>query len=115
MAKVTWTTPRRGPGSVEDIVSHKPQVQAKLFTVASELHAIATALKPHDRGISEVFMRRGDKLDWFVGIRDADPNKGRGHASARSMEFGHVIRDQNGTIIGYVPGAHTMSKAVGLL
>ena len=70
---IVWYYDRTGPGSVADIVSHLPGVQAELKSKASAAAAEASAMldsMPKRRtGASQVQVRKGD-LDWYVTIGD---------------------------------------------
>lgn len=83
MAKwLGWYGPRRGHGSVEDIVSHKRQVRDELALQAGLIHARATSnlevAPKHRTGESFVGMEGpsgGRRLDYFVYLDSGEENK----------------------------------------
>lgn len=80
---IKWYGPRRGPGSVEDIVSHKPQVKGELAFQANLIHARASSnleVAPKERtGESFVGIEgpsSGRRLDYFVYLDAGEERKG---------------------------------------
>ena len=80
---IKWYGPKSGRGSVEDIVSHKPQVKAELALQASQIAARASSnlnVSPKRRtGESSIGLEgpaSGRKLDWVVYLDSGEGNKG---------------------------------------
>lgn len=78
-----WYGPKKGRGSVEDIVSHKPQVKAELAYQAALIYARAASnleVKPRERtGQSTVQIEgpsSGRLLDWAVFLDAGENDKG---------------------------------------
>lgn len=78
-----WYGPNKGSGSVEDIVSHKPQVKAELAYQASLIYARAASnleVRPRERtGQSTVQLEgpaSGRRLDWVVFLDGGENDKG---------------------------------------
>jgi hypothetical protein len=101
---IEWYFPESGKGvdkSINDIVSHMPQVERAIQVAAVKIAIDATArLSAHrHKGKAEVEIARHPNasertMDWYVYLRDADPG-GEGKAgknkydrSAMSIEFG---------------------------
>lgn len=114
MARVKWTTPRRGPGSVEDIVSHKPQVKAHLKSSAESMASTATnVLAVHrdtgDSHIKTVHAGTTD-LDSYVILAASGGKK-----AALSIENGHHWENEvaDGVVeSGFEPGIAPLKAAV---
>lgn len=95
---IEWFGPPRGKGSVEDIVSHMPQVRDAVHDKAMDMGWLAELiLLEHRRSGSAHIRVEGApprKLDSYVYLEDADPGgkgkggKNKGDRSAMSIEFG---------------------------
>lgn len=104
MTDIDWYYPESGKGadkSLNDIVSHMPQVERAIQVAAVKLAIDATArLAAHrHKGRAEVEIARHPRagartMDWYVYLKDADPGgegkagKNRYDRSAMSIEFG---------------------------
>lgn len=127
--------PLKGPGSVEDVVSHLPAVRSELKAQASAIAARAQSnLSLHrDNGDAKIttLSPPTTKLDWYVALHDAEdgsafgetednrafgpqnsgvdqsPNKNR---SALSIELGHWVKTKKGR--KWVDGIHALGNAV---
>ena len=96
---IKWYGPRRGRGSVEDKVSHQPQVKASLATHAASIFAdaaFALESRPEVRtGEAQVGLNgppHGRELDWVVMLNSN--NKGTPEdrrAASFSIEKRHGI------------------------
>jgi hypothetical protein len=112
--------PPRGPGSVEDIVSHLPATKTELKAQASALAARTRSnLSLHrDTGNAKVAVISPPqtKLDWHVAIydtgqQDAAPDRtDNANKSALSIELGHWQKTKSGRI--WVDGIHALGNAV---
>lgn len=104
---IEWKTPSgapaapRGRNSVEDTVSHLPEVRAAVLGMAMGLGREASAhLAAHHRtGAAHIDVGRHPHAgrrspDWYVYLKDRDPGgegragKNKGDRSAMSIEFG---------------------------
>lgn len=94
---IEWYGPARGKGSVEDIVSHMPQVRNAVHEKAMDMGFLAELLLLEHRrtGAAKIRVEGAPprKLDSYVYLEDADPGgegEGRNMAdrSAMSIEFG---------------------------
>lgn len=127
--------PVRGPGSVEDVVSHLPAIKSELKAQASAVAARARSnLSLHrDTGSAKISVVSPPttKLDWYIALHDPDngealgeteddrafgpqnegvdrsPNKNR---SALSIELGHWVKTKKGRV--WVDGIHALGNAV---
>lgn len=96
---IRWYGPNEGKGSVEDKVSHQPQVKAALLAHATAMHtdaSIALETRPALRtGEAQVGMHgppHGRDLDWVVYLNSnnkTDPADRR--AASFSIEKRHGI------------------------
>jgi hypothetical protein len=112
--------PLKGPGSVEDVVSHLPAVRAELQSSANALAARTSSnLSLHrDLGHAKVITVSPPqtKLDWHVAIYDDTPTDGvddrtdNGNKSALSIELGHWQKTKTGRV--WVDGIHALGNAV---
>ena len=112
--------PPKGPGSVEDVVSHLPAVKAELKMQANALAARASSnLSLHrDTGNAKVatVSPPQTKLDWHVAIYDAGQSDGvpdrtdNSNKSAISIEMGHWQKTKTGRV--WVDGIHALGNAV---
>lgn len=121
MAKwLGFNGPRRGPGSVEDVVSHLPATKAALKMAAHKLAARTQSnLSLHrDTGNAHVTIVSPPttKLDWHVAIVDAGQRDGvadrtdNENKSALSIELGHWVKTKKGRV--WVDGIHALGNAV---
>lgn len=107
---IKWYGPRSGRGSVEDVVSHKPQVKAEL---AAQAHLIAArassnlAVSPkHRTGESNIGTQgpsSGRKLDWVVFLDSGEGSKG---ASAGIEQELGILSESVGRAIRRGVGSH---------
>ena len=112
--------PVRGPGSVEDVVSHLPAVKAELKSSAHALAARAQSnLSLHRQtGNAKIAIVSPPKtkLDWHVALYDAGQADGvpdrtdNNNKSAISIEMGHWQKTKNGRV--WVEGIHALGNAV---
>lgn len=135
MATIKWYGPRRGPGSVEDVVSHMDVVQEALEEHAQHIARDADRIldsAPHRTGSATIQIIRPPRTPLDRHVYLVDPN---GFKAAASIEFGywHATKGQAGK--GYynardevlegaegpikrgqgknwIPGLHPISKAV---
>lgn len=106
-----WYGPRRGPKSVEGIVSHKPQVKAELRKRAESMGDYAeTVLAVHrdtgDSHIDTIHAGTTD-LDSYVILKASG-----GKRAAISIEHGHWLGADDGGERQWVDGIHPLGKAV---
>jgi hypothetical protein len=112
--------PPKGPGSVEDVVSHLPATKAELKSAA---HALAARTQSNlslhrDTGNAHVGIVSPPmtKLDWHVAIYDAGQGDGvpdrtdNDNKSAISIELGHWQKTKSGRV--WVDGIHALGNAV---
>ncbi|MDR6794372.1 hypothetical protein J2X12_002891 [Pseudarthrobacter oxydans] len=112
--------PVRGPGSVEDVVSHLPATKAALKSAG---HALAARTQSNlslhrDTGNAKVVIISPPKtkLDWHVAIVDAGQKDGvpdrtdNNNKSAISIEMGHWQKTKTGRV--WVDGIHALGNAV---
>ncbi|PRB44336.1 hypothetical protein CQ020_03765 [Arthrobacter sp. MYb23] len=112
--------PLKGPGSVEDIVSHLPAVRSELKAQGSAIAARARSnLSLHrDNGDARiaVISPPKTKLDWHValydeGAQDNVPDRtDNANKSALSIELGHWQKTKKGRV--WVDGIHALGNAV---
>lgn len=99
---IHWYVPERTKGSVEDIVSHMPEVRravaGQAMGMAREAAALLSVHVRTGRAHIDVEGAPPHKLDWYVLLRDQDPG-GEGKAgankrdrSAMSIEFGWTTK-----------------------
>lgn len=110
---IEWYGPDRGKGSVEDTVSHMPEVRRAVFGKAMGMgREAAMALSAHrHRGNAFIEVEGAPPrlLDAYIYLRDADPGgegiAGRNKAdrSAMSIEFGWTTKKGK-----EVPGLHIL-------
>lgn len=112
--------PLKGPGSVEDVVSHLPAVKAELKAQGSAIAARARSNLSlhHDTGNARiaVISPPKTKLDWHValydsGTQDSVPDRtDNGNKSALAIELGHWQKTKKGRV--WVDGIHALGNAV---
>lgn len=95
---IRWYGPNRGRGSVEDVVSHQPQVKAALKFHAGLIYARAASnleIKPELRtGQSQVGIEgpaNGRLLDYVVTLNAGGPGDEGTVAAAFGIEQHHGI------------------------
>ena len=112
--------PVKGPGSVEDYVSHMDGTKTELKSAASALAARARSnLSMHrqtgNARIAVVSPPR-TKLDWHVALYDAGQQDNvpdrtdNNNKSAISIEMGHWVKTKDGRV--WVEGIHALGNAV---
>ncbi|MBT2587947.1 DUF5403 family protein [Arthrobacter sp. ISL-95] len=112
--------PPKGPGSVEDIVSHLPAVKSELKAQGSAIAARARSYLSlhHDTGNARITVVAPPqtKLDWHVALYDVGEQDGvpdrtdNGNKSAISIELGHWQKTKTGRV--WVDGIHALGNAV---
>ena len=112
--------PLKGPGSVEDVVSHLPAVKAELKSSAHALGARAQSNLSLHRQTGNariaIVSPPKTKLDWHValydvGAQDSVPDRtDNGNKSAISIELGHWVKTKKGRV--WVDGIHALGNAV---
>lgn len=106
---IKWRGPRRGPGSVEDIVSHMPQVKAKVRRHADSMgdHAESTLLVHRATGDAQISTVHAPKtdLDSYVILSASGGKK-----APLSIENGHW--EKQGDDLVWVDGIHPLANAV---
>lgn len=112
--------PLKGPGSVEDVVSHLPAVKAELKAQGSAIAARARSNLSlhHDTGNARiaVISPPKTKLDWHValydsGAQDSVPDRtDNGNKSALAIELGHWQKTKKGRV--WVDGIHALGNAI---
>jgi hypothetical protein len=112
--------PAKGPGSVEDVVSHLPAVKTELKAQGSAIAARARSNLSlhHDTGNARiaVIAPPKTKLDWHValydvGEQDSVPDRtDNNNKSALSIELGHWVKTKKGRV--WVDGIHALGNAV---
>lgn len=112
--------PVRGPGSVEDVVSHLPAVKSELKAQGSAIAARSRSnLSLHrDTGNARiaVISPPQTKLDWHVALYDVNaqdnvPERSdNANKSALSIELGHWQKTKEGRV--WVDGIHALGNAV---
>jgi hypothetical protein len=111
--------PLKGPGSVEDVVSHLSATRAELKSAAHALAARTSSnlMLHRDTGNAKVITVSPPttKLDWHVAIVDAGQGDGvpdrtdNNNKSAISIELGHWQKTKNGRV--WVDGIHALGNA----
>lgn len=106
---IKWSGPRKGPGSVESIVSHMPQVKAKLRRHADSMadHAESTLMVHRATGDAKITAVHTPKtdLDSYVILSASGGKK-----APLSIENGHW--EKQGEELVWVDGIHPLAKAV---
>lgn len=107
---IDWYGPRRGPKSVEDIVSHLPAVKNALRKHANSMGETAEdTLLVHrrtgDAHIETIHAGKTD-LDSYVMLKASG-----GKAAALSIELGHMEVNDKGEPY-FEKGVHALSTAV---
>lgn len=112
--------PIKGPGSVEDVVSHLPAVRSELKAQGSAIAARARSnLSLHrDTGHARIAVVAPPqtKLDWHIALydenaQDSVPDRtDNANKSAISIELGHWLKTKKGRV--WVDGIHALGNAV---
>lgn len=112
--------PRKGSGSVEDVVSHLPATKAELKSAAHALAARASSnlsLHRHTGNAKIAIVSPPQtKLDWHVALYDTGQQDGvpdrtdNNNKSAISIEMGHWVKTKEGRV--WVDGIHALGNAV---
>jgi len=112
--------PIKGPGSVEDVVSHLPAVRTELKAQGSAIAARARSHLSlhHHTGNARIAVVAPPttKLDWHIalydeGAQDNVPDRtDNENKSAISIELGHWQKTKNGRV--WVDGIHALGDAV---
>ena len=112
--------PLKGPGSVEDEVSHLPAVKSELKAQGSAIAARARSNLSlhHDTSNARIAVVAPPqtKLDWHValydeGAQDKVPDRtDNENKSAIAIEMGHWQKTKDGRV--WVDGIHALGNAV---
>ena len=112
--------PLKGPGSVEDVVSHLPATKAELKSASHALAARASSNLSLHRQTGNarigIVSPPQTKLDWHVALYDAGQQDGavdrtdNANKSAISIEMGHWQKTKEGRV--WVEGIHALGNAV---
>lgn len=131
MPRIEWVKPEHGEGSVDDIVSHQPEVIDALKTHA---HAMAVTAEfildtsaKHRTGAAKIDVQQ-EKLDYYVYLHDPENKRGalsieeghwtHGYDRRRNATLGDALgpirngRHGDGGASTWVEGLHPLAKAV---
>jgi hypothetical protein len=118
---IEWYGPKRGKGSVEDIVSHMPAVREEVGGRAMGMAREAAALleahrgrhyarSAHPRIVVQPAPPR--KLDWWI-LLEADLLTKNPQADASSAAMGIEFGDRRARGDSNLPGLHILGRIVG--